>query len=55
MGRADSAGLNEPEREALAVAVARSGAPVRVWSLAVSFLGDCIVPRGGDVGMATIT
>lgn len=28
---------------------------LRAWSLAVSFLGDCIVPRGGSVGMATIT
>jgi phenylacetic acid degradation operon negative regulatory protein len=55
MGRGDSAGVNEPESDALAGAVARSGAPPRVWSLAVSFLGDCIVPRGGEVGMATIT
>ena len=29
--------------------------PLRAWSLAVSFLGDCIEPRGGRVGMATIT
>jgi phenylacetic acid degradation operon negative regulatory protein len=55
MGRGDSAGVNKPERSALAAAVARSGVPLRAWSLAVSFLGDCIVPRGGDVGMATIT
>lgn len=27
----------------------------RAWSLAVSFLGDSIEPRGGSVGMATIT
>ena len=35
--------------------IARMGGSLRAWSLAVSFLGDCIVPRGGDVGMATIT
>jgi phenylacetic acid degradation operon negative regulatory protein len=29
--------------------------PLRAWSLAVTFLGDCIEPRGGSVGMATIT
>ncbi len=28
---------------------------LRAWSLAVSFLGDSIEPRGGSVGMATIT
>jgi phenylacetic acid degradation operon negative regulatory protein len=32
-----------------------SHGPLRAWSLAVSFLGDCIEPRGGRVGMATIT
>ena len=35
--------------------VARSGVVLRPWSIAVSFLGDCIVPRGGDVGMSSIT
>ena len=55
MGRADSACADEPEADALAAVVARSGVALRAWSLAVSFLGDCIVPRGGDVGMATIT
>ncbi len=34
--------------------VGRLGGGVRAWSLAVSFLGDCIVPRGGEVGIATI-
>ncbi|HRK24091.1 MAG TPA: PaaX family transcriptional regulator C-terminal domain-containing protein [Beijerinckiaceae bacterium] len=28
---------------------------LRIWSLAVSFLGDCIVPRGGLVGLSTIS
>jgi phenylacetic acid degradation operon negative regulatory protein len=55
MGRGDPADLNEAVSHALAAVVERSGAPLRAWSLAVSFLGDCIVPRGGDVGMATIT
>ena len=55
MGRGHSAGVSEPESDALADVVARSGLALRAWSLAVSFLGDCIVPRGGDVGMATIT
>jgi hypothetical protein len=55
MERGDSAGVYGSERDALAAAVARSGVPLRAWPLAVSFLGDCIVPRGGDVGMATIT
>src|SRR5271157_5089246 len=55
MGRSDPAGLNEPESDAVTAVVARSGVALRAWSLAVSFLGDCIVPRGGDVGMATIT
>jgi phenylacetic acid degradation operon negative regulatory protein len=27
---------------------------LRAWSLAVSFLGDCVVPRGGSVNMTTI-
>ena len=39
---------------ALEGAVERLGAGLRAWSLAVSFLGDCIVPRGGEVGVATI-
>ena len=34
--------------------VARLGEGLRAWSLAMSFLGDCIVPRGGEVGIATI-
>lgn len=54
MGRGHSTGVSEPERDALADVVGRSGVALRAWSLAVSFLGDCIVPRGGDVGMATI-
>jgi phenylacetic acid degradation operon negative regulatory protein len=41
-------------RRALADAVERLGGGLRAWSLAVSFLGDCIVPRGGEVGIATI-
>jgi phenylacetic acid degradation operon negative regulatory protein len=42
--------------DALAAVLARAGsANLRAWSLAVSFLGDCVVPRGSDVGMATIT
>ncbi len=42
--------------DALAAVVARAGpANFRAWSIAVSFLGDCVVPRAGDVGMATIT
>jgi len=55
MGRGDPAD-NEPaaEGEELSGAIARVGGSLRAWSLAVSFLGDCIVPRGGDVGMATI-
>lgn len=53
MAGGDSAGLSESD--ALATVVARSGVVLRAWSLAVSFLGDCIVPRGGDVGMATIS
>ena len=36
-------------------AVAGLGDGLRAWSLAVSFLGDCIVPRGGEVGVATIS
>jgi len=55
MGRADLPGLNGPESDALAAVAERSGVALRAWSLAVSFLGDCIVPRGGNVGMATIT
>ena len=55
MGRGDPAGVSEPESDELASVGARSGVPLRAWSLAVSFLGDCIVPRGGDVGLATIT
>ncbi len=55
MGRGDPAD-NEPAAagDELASVVARVGGSLRAWSLAVSFLGDCIVPRGGDVGMATI-
>jgi phenylacetic acid degradation operon negative regulatory protein len=34
--------------------VGRLGEGLRAWSLAVSFLGDCIVPRGGEVGIGTI-
>jgi len=55
MARGDGTGESEPESDALAAVLARSGWALRAWSLAVSFLGDCIVPRGGDVGMATIT
>lgn len=45
--------LNEPS--ALALALADDGlGPRRAWSLAVSFLGDCIEPRGGRVGIAAI-
>jgi phenylacetic acid degradation operon negative regulatory protein len=48
-------GTNDPIHSAeLAGAVARAGAPLRAWSLAVSFLGDAIAPRGNDVGVATI-
>jgi len=36
------------------VAARSLGKPLRAWSLAVSFLGDCIVPRGGDVGLGTL-
>lgn len=36
-----------------ALATAPKGGLI-AWSLAVSFLGDCIVPRGGSVGMSTI-
>ncbi len=43
-----------PGDDTLADVVARTGGALRAWSLAVSFLGDCIVPRGGEVGMATI-
>ena len=56
MRRGDPAD-NQPAAEGgeLSGAIARMGGSLRAWSLAVSFLGDCIVPRGGDVGMATIT
>ena len=56
MRRGDPAD-NEPAAEGgeFSGAIARMGGSLRAWSLAVSFLGDCIVPRGGDVGMATIT
>jgi phenylacetic acid degradation operon negative regulatory protein len=40
--------------EWLAAAIDRLGGALRAWSLAVSFLGDCILPRGSDVGMAAI-
>ncbi len=43
------------ETAALESAVARLGEGLRAWSLAVSFLGDCIVPRGGEVGVAAIS
>jgi phenylacetic acid degradation operon negative regulatory protein len=49
--------MNDPTAidDPLAAVVAGSGAgSLRAWSLAVSFLGDCIVPRAGDVGIATI-
>jgi phenylacetic acid degradation operon negative regulatory protein len=47
--------VSQPDgRRALADAVERLGGGLRAWSLAVSFLGDCIVPRGGEVGIATI-
>ena len=57
MGRGDPADLNQPTAGGgeLSRAIGRMGGSLRAWSLAVSFLGDCIVPRGGDVGMATIT
>ena len=29
--------------------------PLRVWSVVISFFGDAIVPRGGSVGMATLS
>lgn len=41
-------------RDLIADVVARLGEGLRAGSLAVSFLGDCIVPRGGEVGIATI-
>jgi phenylacetic acid degradation operon negative regulatory protein len=45
-----------PPDDPLSAVVSSSGpGSVRAWSLAVTFLGDCIVPRGGDVGIATIT
>ena len=40
--------------EALRAAIERLGS-LRAGSLAVSFLGDCILPRGSDVGVAAIT
>jgi phenylacetic acid degradation operon negative regulatory protein len=43
------------EGERLSAVIERAGGALRAWSLAVSFLGDCIVPRGGEVGMAAIT
>ena len=43
------------DSSALADAVRRVGGGLRASSLAVSFLGDCIVPRGGEVGVATIS
>src|SRR5271166_5237414 len=43
------------DRSALIGVVGRMGGGLRAWSLAVSFLGDCIVPRGGEVGVATIS
>ena len=49
--------MNDPTAtdDPLAAVVAGSGpGSLRAWSLAVSFLGDCIVPRAGDVGIATI-
>ena len=57
MRRDDPADLNDTPAGSgeLSGALARMGGSLRAWSLAVSFLGDCIVPRGGDVGMATIT
>ena len=45
---------NEISVLSLALSDGLQGA-MRAWSLAVSFLGDCIEPRGGSVGMATIT
>ncbi len=55
MGRADPADIKESAAgEKLSSVVARMGGSLRAWSLAVSFLGDCIVPRGGEVGMAAI-
>jgi len=45
---------SQPDGRALADAVERLGGGLRAWSLAVTFLGDCIVPRGGEVGIATI-
>ena len=44
----------DPSILSLALAADAHG-PLRAWSIAVSFLGDCIEPRGGRVGMATIT
>jgi phenylacetic acid degradation operon negative regulatory protein len=49
--------MNDPTAadDLLAAVVSSSGAgSLRAWSLAVSFLGDCIVPRADDVGIATI-
>ncbi len=46
--------LRVADTAALERAVAHLGEGLRAWSLAVSFLGDCIVPRGGEVGIATI-
>jgi len=43
------------DRSALMGVVVRLSGGLRAWSLAVSFLGDCIVPRGGEVGVATIS
>jgi phenylacetic acid degradation operon negative regulatory protein len=48
--------VSQNEASVLSLAHAQgSHGPLRAWSLAVTFLGDCIEPRGGSVGMATIT
>ncbi len=48
--------MNSTEIPVLSLALS-AGPPgaLRAWSLAVSFLGDCIEPRGGRVGMGAIT
>ena len=51
----DRRAMTSSEHSLLARALADgAGGALRAWSLAVSFLGDCIEPRGGSVGMAGI-
>ena len=46
--------LSDP-RGALEPALAHlRGAPSRTWSLVITFFGDAVVPRGGDVSLAAL-